>query len=601
MLRRVWVGLGLVAALAMGGASPAGAVVGFDVSGTTYLTGQNAQTRSHSAQLMFIDDSYGGKIGGVIGSPPFAAGAEIYGYATPKLGIETNVISSQLSKFGATVSATTEVRGADMMGGSKVGDSFTLSTTLNQGAENYMNIDSAFSADLRLVHGLKLEAGGQGCVFGCISAGIKVNLGEGETYLAGISQAGQLNVFGQNVGGLSYTDPTGVLNVTANVPNFDGQMKNTAGGPKVVSRQGLIDVSLDAAQAFATAVGLPFPLKGEIGGFDYTILSATIGGGFDIVKTVAFEAVTKGVNYVFSAPVQVFDKTKNAWSELTSSWFTQGDGSDLEVRSPNALSLGVTRYDVLGGNLTTSLDLVGYVSGRVQALGINGYGIGLGPLLDEGLSFDIGTIHMNSYSEFATMAQVGQTFNLTFERNIVGNLDPCATGCSITGFVDARDYIPENIGGGELNNSAIRLVANLGEGNCRGGVLSGCTFRDDLFAPIARQVIVDQSDLGNNEVSGEDILAFLGQLSAPNVLATQSNNAAVIARLYAMGIDPYNPATFPPLGPGAPMPTDPILESRHYQLSFGPGVPEPSTWLLMIGGMGLAGAALRRRRVVQAA
>ncbi len=31
------------------------------------------------------------------------------------------------------------------------------------------------------------------------------------------------------------------------------------------------------------------------------------------------------------------------------------------------------------------------------------------------------------------------------------------------------------------------------------------------------------------------------------------------------------------------------------------GVPEPSTWVMMIGGFGLAGAALRRRRTMVAA
>jgi hypothetical protein len=33
----------------------------------------------------------------------------------------------------------------------------------------------------------------------------------------------------------------------------------------------------------------------------------------------------------------------------------------------------------------------------------------------------------------------------------------------------------------------------------------------------------------------------------------------------------------------------------------GPGVPEPASWALMIGGFGLAGAALRRRRSLVAA
>ena len=35
-------------------------------------------------------------------------------------------------------------------------------------------------------------------------------------------------------------------------------------------------------------------------------------------------------------------------------------------------------------------------------------------------------------------------------------------------------------------------------------------------------------------------------------------------------------------------------------VNVGGAVPEPATWALMIGGFGLAGAALRRRRVVAA-
>lgn len=44
------------------------------------------------------------------------------------------------------------------------------------------------------------------------------------------------------------------------------------------------------------------------------------------------------------------------------------------------------------------------------------------------------------------------------------------------------------------------------------------------------------------------------------------------------------------------------VEDRWVNYAFadrvdpGPGIPEPGTWALMIGGFGLAGAALRRRR-----
>jgi PEP-CTERM motif len=39
---------------------------------------------------------------------------------------------------------------------------------------------------------------------------------------------------------------------------------------------------------------------------------------------------------------------------------------------------------------------------------------------------------------------------------------------------------------------------------------------------------------------------------------------------------------------------------KGYQLSGGNAVPEPATWALMIGGFGLAGSALRRRRALAA-
>jgi len=63
------------------------------------------------------------------------------------------------------------------------------------------------------------------------------------------------------------------------------------------------------------------------------------------------------------------------------------------------------------------------------------------------------------------------------------------------------------------------------------------------------------------------------------------------------GSGPPNPPPFQP--PGQPPPFD-GPDSSPPPLFGSNGVPEPSTWLLMIAGFGLAGAALRRRRRVRA-
>ena len=43
-----------------------------------------------------------------------------------------------------------------------------------------------------------------------------------------------------------------------------------------------------------------------------------------------------------------------------------------------------------------------------------------------------------------------------------------------------------------------------------------------------------------------------------------------------------------------------ISDDGHQSFLLGGGVPEPATWALMIGGFGLAGASLRRRRALAA-
>jgi hypothetical protein len=76
--------------------------------------------------------------------------------------------------------------------------------------------------------------------------------------------------------------------------------------------------------------------------------------------------------------------------------------------------------------------------------------------------------------------------------------------------------------------------------------------------------------------------------------------AAVVADPVIGGdYDPYFvPYSFVPIDtplPGAPPATGPIQYGPLYRPRVG-AVPEPATWMLMIGGFALAGGALRRRR-----
>lgn len=66
--------------------------------------------------------------------------------------------------------------------------------------------------------------------------------------------------------------------------------------------------------------------------------------------------------------------------------------------------------------------------------------------------------------------------------------------------------------------------------------------------------------------------------------------------IFMSGDDPYSP----PGEPDAPPPPSFREPGPSAQPVVAGPVPEPSTWLLMIGGFGLAGAALRRRRLAPA-
>jgi hypothetical protein len=96
---------------------------------------------------------------------------------------------------------------------------------------------------------------------------------------------------------------------------------------------------------------------------------------------------------------------------------------------------------------------------------------------------------------------------------------------------------------------------------------------------------------GSTQVSGE---VKLGALAPSDPMDPAS---ALVFSTLAPGVDQYVSLTFQEAGVGyagsAHVDGAGYLQSIEYEVT---AVPEPASWALMIGGFGLAGAALRSRR-----
>ena len=117
-------------------------------------------------------------------------------------------------------------------------------------------------------------------------------------------------------------------------------------------------------------------------------------------------------------------------------------------------------------------------------------------------------------------------------------------------------------------------------------------------------VAIDGSQFGNYGVvlvGGVAIDIFGIAAGGPDGLDLAFAPGAT-AQTYAV----QNPVVYTGLPIDMTMYLDPTLRREGYTAFFTAtgdfqlGVPEPATWALMIGGFGLAGAALRRRRTAMA-
>lgn len=199
-------------------------------------------------------------------------------------------------------------------------------------------------------------------------------------------------------------------------------------------------------------------------------------------------------------------------------------------------------------------------------------------------------VAQTTYSDRASFsAAAGSTSTETFSGcgtttvGFSGNLSSTTGPC--TGILPGVTYSPQ--GGslyiaapGQSGNPTTALGLDLFEG-------------DPITVTFDRSIDAFGADLFQNFVGG-----------------TQSGNPAPFTLSFLLGgtsVATYNIQVASGVGSffgltGASFDTVQIAQNNGYavidNVTFGPtdGVPEPATWAMMIGGIGLAGGALRRRK-----
>ncbi|MCP4287734.1 MAG: hypothetical protein GY792_25405 [Gammaproteobacteria bacterium] len=517
-----------------------------------------------------------------------------------------------------------------------VGESFHLINQIDSLGIQKLNVKSdGFQAFAGLHADIGGSAWGKACLGFCAKASIGLKV-KGVLPLASIDKSG-LNVFGSSVDKSSpytFSGLGGLAKASANIPTFAKTFTNLQPGQAAVmapKQESALYANLDVAGLVAKAAGFPLPLKGDLLGFGYELLSLDAFAGVDVEHAFSLKPLPLKTIYQFSSPVEFFDKSTNTWSNPVDK-LTMGDNQSIELRSTDATSIGVSRQYELSYKLDYDFDLLLNAGVDLSALELHGLGLSLGPLIDpDPWKISLGRFDIDSGSKIGKIRSQGEISNILFnpQKLITGTdgvsvlVDTCALlpdGCEQTGYVtdriDMGDYIQE---------TTYRVV-NLGSIGCDGVLVHDCIIDPD-FPALVKQVRNRPVDLPSRT---DDLLALLDELglsdlfpdlngpadmmeyaddfeqlgaflaATPLIEGEVSSPELMRDTLWSIGIDPYEP--FPPREPltGAPpLKEGDLTEDRSASLQF--IVPEPSMFsLLALAGLAFV-AVLRspsmRRRV----
>lgn len=608
----IWAAFGL---LALCTAPPVRAWV-VDQQSTVNISGSNAYANTFEIldlPIIDISPSIGVNLGLVKGS------------ASGHADIDARFVFNSDSSFDLASQASARTFMFTPVFAPTVGDSFFLVNQIDSAGIQKLNIQTGnFYAVAGLMTDLGGSASGSACAGFCVNASLKLKV-DGMLDLATIDSKG-LSVFGSLVDSgapYSFSGFDGLASASASVPTFSKTFSNLAPGQAAVydKQQSVLAANLDVAALVAKAAGFPIPLKGDLLGFGYELLSLDAFAGLNLQHALTFNVLGLNTVYEFSSPVEVFQN--GAWSAPFTT-LTLGDNEAVELRSTGATSIGITRSYEMGYKVDYDFDLLLNAGVDLSALELHGLGLSLGPLIDPApWEINLGNFDIDSGSKTGKLVSKGGTTNVSFApikyiTDASGTPVPVDLCAAIPGGCDKTGYVTERADLGDLVLLTTRRVLNFGDAGCDGIVFHDCVFDAD-FAPIVRQA--RSGDPGTPSRDG-DLLALLAELGfadgialpgpdgilefaedygwlgaylaeAPLLEGPASSPELLLAALRELGVDPDDP--FPPRQPLTGAPPEALLAlTEDLYGSIDLSVPEPSTWALF-AVTGLAFGIARRR------
>ena len=336
-------------------------------------------------------------------------------------------------------------------------------------------------------------------------------------------------------------------------------------------------------------------------GFNYTTISAKVGIAVKTVYDVAVSTASTVTQYFFTSPVEYASDGFGFNFTPVGQNVTLANNQTYLFRpvDPNATSVGVFPISRLSLNVNAKLDLQAALESHVRLLELNGHGIDAGPLFRDDRMLPIGSIGSFRTSTVLQSGTALQPFRLDFLA--AGGPAPRLASISNIGALGADGIEPSSLGergflfipssgDREHNNEsgAVFLVINFGADGCDDFSYDNCVADPDFEpVPVARFASIDAD--GNTvytfSTSFQDYNDILNL--EEGAYGEQTSDEQLLASLQFL----------PPRGSDYSLPDQIAFNTTPWVTN---AVPEPASWALMIAGLGLTGAAMRRRAKVRA-